>query len=573
MNKIRPVILFAAVVLSGLLAYGLWTLPKPQNVDYEGFSSARVVEDIRVISQKPHSVAHPDERAQVREYLIGRLESMGADTVMQFRYDSIVGPQNKHVEYTFDAVNLLAEFAPASETVSGTDLMLVAHYDSRYSQPMPRDTVWSYGAADDGYGVGVILETVSLALKNRAEWKQGVKVLFTDAEEPGMKGMKAIWENNREVFDNVGLVLNVEARGTWGPALLFEACPGNAKVQELYESTAAYPFTYSLTTVVYQFLPMFTDFTIVKDELPGLNFSNIADVNHYHTDLDNFSNISEKTIQHYGSQILPLTMEYLTGEEYADKDYLRSDSDKVNFTIPLLGLFSFSKVGYIVLCVAVFVLFLLAFALEGLRGRIKAAKVFGFSLKVLGGSVLALLIGEGFAYACAAAAGAEFKLFGTVQGVPFDNKAMILFMVLMFAACVLLYMSGRTKAARSVSGSMRASAVTNAVTGNALSVLYGVLALQFVLSAVLLGVIGENMMFFITFAFAVAGIILWRLTSLRVWLLAAIVLILLHALSFLFALAMALTIGALGAVALIALIDMMVIIPLADLYLMPVRKK
>ena len=573
MNKIRPVILFAAVVLSGLLAYGLWTLPKPQNADYEGFSSARVVEDIRVISQKPHSVAHPDERAQVREYLIGRLESMGADTVMQFRYDSIVGPQNKHVEYTFDAVNLLAEFAPASETVSGTDLMLVAHYDSRYSQPMPRDTVWSYGAADDGYGVGVILETVSLALKNRAEWKQGVKVLFTDAEEPGMKGMKAIWENNREVFDNVGLVLNVEARGTWGPALLFEACPGNAKVQELYESTAAYPFTYSLTTVVYQFLPMFTDFTIVKDELPGLNFSNIADVNHYHTDLDNFSNISEKTIQHYGSQILPLTMEYLTGEEYADKDYLRSDSDKVNFTIPLLGLFSFSKVGYIVLCVAVFVLFLLAFALEGLRGRIKAAKVFGFSLKVLGGSVLALLIGEGFAYACAAAAGAEFNLFGTVQGVPFDNKAMILFMVLMFAACVLLYMSGRTKAARSVSGSMRASAVTNAVTGNALSVLYGVLALQFVLSAVLLGVIGENMMFFITFAFAVAGIILWRLTSLRVWLLAAIVLILLHALSFLFALAMALTIGALGAVALIALIDMMVIIPLADLYLMPVRKK
>ena len=573
MNKIRPVILFAAVVLSGLLAYGLWTLPKPQNADYEGFSSARVVEDIRVISQKPHSVAHPDERAQVREYLIDRLESMGADTVMQFCYDSIVGPQNKHVEYTFDAVNLLAEFAPASETVSGTDLMLVAHYDSRYSQPMPRDTVWSYGAADDGYGVGVILETVSLALKNRGEWKQGIKVLFTDAEEPGMKGMKAIWENNREVFDNVGLVLNVEARGTWGPALLFEACPGNAKVQELYASTAAYPFTYSLTTVVYQFLPMFTDFTIVKDELPGLNFSNIADVNHYHTDLDNFSNISEKTIQHYGSQILPLTMEYLIGEEYADKDYLRSDSDKVNFTIPLLGLFSFSKVGYIVLCVAVFVLFLLAFALEGLRGRIKAAKVFGFSLKVLGGSVLALLIGEGFAYACAAAAGAEFKLFGTVQGVPFDNKAMILFMVLMFAACVLLYMSGRTKAARSVSGSMRASAVTNAVTGNALSVLYGVLALQFVLSAVLLGVIGENMMFFITFAFAVAGIILWRLTSLRVWLLAAIVLILLHALSFLFALAMALTIGALGAVALIALIDMMVIIPLADLYLMPSRRK
>ena len=573
MNKIRYVILFAAVVVSGLLAHGLWTLPKPQAADYEGFSSARVVEDIKVISQKPHSVAHPEERAQVRDYLISRLESMGADTVMQFRYDSIVGPQNKHVEYTFDAVNLLAEFEPASEIVSDTYLMLVAHYDSRYSQPMPRDTVWSYGAADDGYGIGVILETLSIALKHQHEWKQGVKVLFTDAEEPGMKGMKAIWENNKEVFDNVGLVVNVEARGTWGPALLFEACPGNEKVQDLYASTAEYPYTYSLTTVVYKFLPMFTDFTIVKDAVPGLNFSNIADVNHYHTDLDNFSNISQKTIQHYGEQILPLVSEYLAGEEYGDKDYLRSDSDKVNFTIPLLGLFSFSRVGYVIFCIVIFVLFLLAFALEGVRGRIKAARVFGFSLKVLGGSILALLFGEGFAYACAAASGAKFSLFGIVQGVPFDNKAMVLFFVLMFAACVLAYWNGRGKAARAVSGSMRVSAVNNALTANALSVVYGTLALQFFLSAVLLGVIGENMMFFIPMAFAVVGLILWRLTSLRVWLLAAIFLILLHAFSFLFALAMALTIGALGAVALIALIDIMVIIPLADLYLMPVRKK
>ena len=117
MNKIRPLILFVAVVLSGFLAYGLWTLPEPQPADFEGFSSARVVEDIKVISQKPHSVAHPEERSQVREYLMERLRTMGADTVMQFCYDSIVGPQNKHVEYTFDAVDILAEFSPASESV------------------------------------------------------------------------------------------------------------------------------------------------------------------------------------------------------------------------------------------------------------------------------------------------------------------------------------------------------------------------------------------------------------------------------------------------------------------------
>ena len=166
--------------------------------------------------------------------------------------------------------------------------------------------MWSYGAADDGYGVGVSLETVSEALEFREDWKQGIKVLFTDAEEVGMMGMTALWENDPQVFDNVGLMINVEARGPWGPALLFEACPGNEKVMELYADAAKYPYTYSLTTVVYNFMPNFTDFTIVKDSIPGLNFSTIVDVNHYHTDLDNFSNINPKSIQHYGEQILPI---------------------------------------------------------------------------------------------------------------------------------------------------------------------------------------------------------------------------------------------------------------------------
>lgn len=575
MTKIRPVILLFAVVASAFLAYGLWTMPKPQSADYEGFSSARVVEDIKVISQKHHSVAHPQERAEVRNYLVERLQGLGADTVMLMRYDSLKGPQNKHVEYTFDATNIVAEFSPAAgaSTVAPTWLMLVAHYDSRYSQPMPRDTVWSYGAADDGYGLGVILESVSLALKNRQDWKQGVKVLFTDAEEVGMMGMKAAWENDRAIFDNVGLVLNVEARGPWGPALLFEACPGNDKVQDLYASVAKYPYTYSLTTVVYGFMPTFTDFSIIKDSVPGLNFSTIADINHYHTDKDNFSNISEKSIQHYGAQMHPIVMEYLTGEQYADKDYLRSDKDKVNFTIPVFGLFSFSKTGYMIVNIVVFVLFLLLFALEALRGRVKAGKVAGTSLKVLGGALLALVAGEAFAYGCAATVGAKFKLFGIVQGVPFDNKAMILFMALLLVACVLVYLAGRKKASMAVSGSMRASAIQNAVSAKALTTLYGALMLLFVLSAALLLAIGENMMFFITLTFAATGLILWRLTSLKVWLLASIVAILLHAFSFLYALAMALTIGALGAYALIALIDFMVLIPLADLYLMSLKKK
>jgi hypothetical protein len=572
MNKFRPLILAVTVVIAGLLAYGLWTRPSAESAEAEGFSAARAVKDIEVMSREHHSVAHPQERAQVREYLISRLEGLGADTISLYKYDSLVGPQNKHVVYTFDAVNILAEFSPLTRSQDQTYLLFVAHYDSRYSQPMPKDTVWSYGAADDGYGVSTILETVSQALKYRKDWKQGIKVLFTDAEEVGMMGMKAAWANDREIFDNVGFMINIEARGPWGPALLFETCPGNEKVMDLYAEAAKYPFTYSLTTVVYNFMPNFTDFTIVKDELPGMNFSTIVDVNHYHTDLDNFSNISEKSIQHYGAQIVPVTKEYLTNEVYADRDYFKAENDTVNFTIPVLGLFNFSKGMYKVVNVIVFVLFLLAFAFEGVRGRLNASKVFKSSLTVLGLGVGMLILGELVAYISAVICGAKFKLFGVIYGVTFDNIAMIVSVVLMAAVCVLVYLRGRAAAARKTSGSMRASAASNAVAKYAANKVYGTLALMFVLSAVLLFTLGENLMFFIPLAFGTAALILYRLTSLKVWLLAAIALILLHALSFLYALAMALTIGAFGAVAMLAFFDIMVLVPMADMYLSANKK-
>ena len=569
MNKIRPIILALVVAMAGLLAYGVWTLPSPKAADYEGFSSARVVEDIAVLSKEHHSVAHPEERAKVREYLVERLKGLGADTVKIYGYDSLVGPKNRHVVYTFDADNILAEFAPENVSDSTAYLMFVAHYDSRYSQPMPKqDTVWSYGAADDGYGVGVTLEAVAQLLKQRAGWKQGVKVLFTDAEEVGMYGMTAQWENNREVFDNVGLMINIEARGPWGPALLFETCPGSEKIMDLYADASKYHYTYSLTTVVYTFMPNFTDFTIVKDDIPGMNFSTITDVNHYHTDKDNFSNISEKSIQHYGEQILPIAQEYIMNGKYADKDYFRAKKDTVNFTVPLLGLFNFSKTVYKIINVAVFLLFLLVFGLESVRGRLKSAGgVFKVSAIILGSAIGTLLVGELVAYVCAAISGAKFNLFGVVQGCQFDNAAMIASVALMFVGSVLVYVAGRKKAVRAASGSMRNSASTAAVSHYAYRNLYGALALMFVLAVALLLALGENMMFFIPLAFTVIAIVLYHLTGLKFWLPAAIFAILLHVFSFYFALSMALTIGAFGAVMMLAFLDIMVMIPLADLYL------
>ena len=548
MNKFRPLILAFVIVSAALLAYGLLTTPKPQAADAPGFSSARVIRDIEIISRNHHSVAHPQERAEVRDYLVGRLEKLGADNVSLFRYDSLTGPDNKHVTYTFDAANILAEFAPLQESEDTTWLMLVAHYDSRYSQPMPKDTVWSYGAADDGYGVGTALEVLSQTLKQREHWKQGVKILFTDAEEVGMKGMIAMWEKDRQEFDNVGLMINLEARGSWGPCLLFETCPGNSKVMDLYADVAKYPFTYSLTTVVYNFMPNFTDFTIVKDEVPGMNFSNIADVNHYHTDKDNFNNVSARTIQHYGAQVLPVAMKYLTSDEYSDKDYLRSDKDTVNFTVPALGLFNFSKTTYMVINIVLAVIFLFLFAVEVLRGRCRLLKALKYAGVLLLSALGVLALGELVAYIACAVSGASFKPFGVVAGVQHDNLIMLASMIVIAMIAVVFYMFHRNSAVRLTAGSLRKNAATNAAAHHAYDVLYGALLPVFVLSLVLLFAIGENMMFFIPLFCATTAMVLYHLTSLKLWLVAAIAAVLLHAFSFFFALSMALTIGAFGAV-------------------------
>ena len=572
MNKFRPIILAFVIAFAALLAYGLWTMPKPQAADAPGFSSARVIKDIEAISKNHHSVAHPQERAEVRDYLVGRLEKLGADNVCLFEYDSLTGPENKHVTYTFDAANILAEFAPLQESEDTTWLMLVAHYDSRYSQPMPKDTVWSYGAADDGYGVGTILETVSQTLKQREHWKQGIKVLFTDAEEVGMKGMIAIWENDRHVFDNVGLMINVEARGPWGPCLLFETCPGSSRVMELYADAAKYPFTYSLTTVVYNFLPTFTDFTIVKDAVPGMNFSTIADINHYHTDKDNFSNINAKTIQHYGAQILPVAMQYLTSEEYRDKDYFRSEKDTVNFTVPVLGLFNFSKATYMVINIVLVVIFLLLFAVEVLRGRCRLLKALKYAGILFISAFGVLALGELIAYVSCAVSGASFKPFGVIVGVQQDNLIMLLSMIVIAVIAVVFYIFHRNSAVRLTAGSLRKNAAMNAAAHHAYDVLYGAMLPVLALNVALLFALGENMMFFIPLFCATVAMVLYHLTSLKLWLVAAIALVLLHALSFFFALSMALTIGAFGAVAMLAFFDLMILIPLADIYLLSYRK-
>ena len=268
-----------------------------------------------------------------------------------------------------------------------------------------------------------------------------------------------------------------------------------------------------------------------------------------------------------------MALEYVTNSKYADKDYLKSDKDVVNFTIPVFGLFNFGKTWYVVINIVILLIFLAISALEILRGRMKTVKVLKTAGLVFAAAVIALLAGLLLTYLCCLIAGAEFKPFGVIHGVQFDNVAMIIFVVVLAGVLGFFYWKNRSAAVRAANNSMRSSASVTAATHYAYNMLYGTLVLMAFLSLVLLVALGENLMFFVPLAFAVIALLLYRLTSLRVWLLLGILATLLHAFSFLYALAMALTIGAVGAVLLIAAIDIMMLIPMADLYMMPSKKR
>lgn len=535
MKKTGLFLIVASVAaMSIAVSLGVLSIPAERPDTDESFCVGRVQKDIEIISRDHHSIIHPEQRNEVRNHLISRLRELGTEPAL-YAYPGCEGKG-----YRFDALNIVGDWAPAdSANVQNARLLIVAHYDSRYPWAPVKDTVCSYGAADDGYGVGTALETVRILLRNRDSWSQGVRLLLTDAEEVGMVGMKKAYELNPELFQDVGLVINLEARGTYGPVLLFETSPGNDKIMKLYQGFSRYPHTYSLTNVVYRMMPNFTDFTIVKDELPGVNFSTISDVNHYHTDKDCFANISASSIRHYGAQAVPLAEEFVRNPEYADKDSLRGSGDRVFFTVPLLGLFNFSKTGY--LLVNIIALLLLAgVLLSGSRKCLSALCRAGIWLLV---AVAALAVGEGAAWLGCKISGAHFALFGTISGMPFDNALMVALAVLLALLIALMYKRGKV-----------------------LEKLEGCLILLGTLDIILLAALGENLFVFIPLTVSCLAILLWKFSGWKLFLPVGMALILLHACSFLYDLTMALTVGAGGAVLLIATFEFAAAIGLAALF-------
>ncbi len=179
-------------------------------------------------------------------------------------------------------------------TEPGDDaVMLAAHYDSVPAGP---------GASDDGIGVATVLEVAHLLKANPP--RRPVLVVITDAEEAGLVGGAAFAAED-PLAKRVGAVINFEARGTTGPASMFQTSTPNGRDIQALVAGGTVPAANSLASDLYSILPNDTDLTMLLPlGIDAANFAIIGGGKRYHTPLDTLANLDRASLQQMGDSAL-----------------------------------------------------------------------------------------------------------------------------------------------------------------------------------------------------------------------------------------------------------------------------
>jgi len=377
--KKDTVVSFLTVLFVALLAYvGLHQSQQPSVVAADApaveFSAARAMKHLAVISERPHPIGS-NEHAKVRDYIVSELRALGLSTEIQ--ETSVV---NTSLGAPFAAGHVENVVARLKGAESGRATMLVSHYDSATN---------SFGASDNGTAVAALLETAR-ALKSSPPLKDDLIFLFTDGEEAGLLGAKAFVDEHPWAKD-VRLVLNFDARGNSGSAIMFETSNQNGALIRGFARSAPYPVATSLSYEIYKRLPNNTDFTEFRRAgLAGLNFAYLNGATHYHSRLDNIATTDERSLQHQGLYALALARQF--GD---DKEDLKKEGNAVYFNI-FRTTFYYSQRWVLPIVVLVTVLFVAVAAL-GLKKKQLTLKgtllgVVAFFAAVIAASLVTTLV-------------------------------------------------------------------------------------------------------------------------------------------------------------------------------------
>ena len=368
------IVLVVVLMLSGwLTAISLRTpMPLSTNTASDQFSAMRARVDLDWLAARAHPTGSPALQ-QVRIELINRLASLGLQVSTQ---PALVVNGSRSGSAVAARLENVIGVLPGADR-SAPALLLMAHIDTVPNSP---------GAADDSIGVVSMIEIARLLSAGSAP-QRDVIFLFTDGEEIGLLGAVAFFEQN-PLAKHVGMVLNLEARGSSGRVSMFQTGSDNAAMIDVYARAARNPEASSLTSFAYRHMPNDTDFTVaLKHGLPGLNFAIVGDQFDYHSASATSANLDLGSLQQMGDQALSISRELAIST-----DLPSASSDAVYADVFGFWLIHYPAwVGWLLLAASALLLLLAA---RRLRWRVgDLLRELGLCLYVLITTALALRLG------------------------------------------------------------------------------------------------------------------------------------------------------------------------------------
>lgn len=397
------------IAIFTLISWGSYQISYPSNTPpnlfYQGVFMENIIKHVNKMTQGPRAVGdyfHDD----VQRYLITQLKNMGWRVSKQ--KSTSFNPKNRTAAPIRNIIAKKAGSDPDSQ-----DLLIMAHYDAaKFS---------ATGAGDDASGVAVILENLNAFIKTKQLHSNGIIVLFTDAEEMGLLGAHAFINEQLQNHD-IGLIINLEARGSSGPVMMWpETIGGNRSMIENFSAAnVPMPVTTSLHYEIYRMLPNDTDLTPFNQlgKINGFNLAFIDDHFNYHTKLDTQKNLSLNTLAHQSIQLHSMLRHFSN----IDLNQMYSEDSLVYFSLPVVGLISYPTwLTWVLLAV-----FGLLFSIQVLIYSRKNTSSLKVWLKSFLPIILSSILAYGWCWLVLLIVYASFPEFKDIlQGFPYQGHAIM----------------------------------------------------------------------------------------------------------------------------------------------------
>ncbi|PCH44600.1 hypothetical protein WOLCODRAFT_26882 [Wolfiporia cocos MD-104 SS10] len=205
-----------------------------------------------------------------------------------------------------DLTNIVVRISDGTPEGKEHAVLVNAHLDSTLPSP---------GAADDALAVGVMLECMRV-LVNSPIWepKHAIIFLFNNAEE-SLQDASHLFSTQHPIRDTVRAVINLEAAGSTGQELLFQAT--SEQMIRAY-SHAPRPYGTIVANEVFSSGVMLSDTDFRQFEqylnVTGLDLAVVGNSYLYHMRKDLVENIQPGVAQHMGENVLGI-LRYLSSAE------------------------------------------------------------------------------------------------------------------------------------------------------------------------------------------------------------------------------------------------------------------